>query len=205
MATVDITAHMIPSRYGETDQWVTAEQLRSSKRVASDWIELRMHCRYTRRTERFSVLYQGPGGKMRLDHGRPEVPGPVGSLIAQCSVIASTPVARARYIDVVAGDVLVINGQRMVIVDDNPHGYPRLVSEVEVGILAAASYVRNRLINEIQPYADIDGKTDVEIDREVELERVKWQTRMAVLAEVFTDITALGPVLREQHATPAKR
>jgi hypothetical protein len=213
MATIDITENMIPSGYGEADRWITADQFSlaipattrpTDPDWAAAWVELEMKCRYTGIT-RFSVLYQGPGGTMRTEYGAPEENGPIGSLVAQASVISSTPQRRPKLVHVQAGDVLVINNQRMVIVDDDPHRYPTLVTELEAGIRAAASYVRERLIQEVQPYAETAGKTDDQIDREVELERVKWQTRMAVLAEVFSDIKALAPVLREQYAAPAKR
>lgn len=183
MATHDISAHLIPSQYGDADQWITANDFHRPQRPGGEWIELRMHCRYTRRTERFSVLYQGPDGKMRLEHGGPEVSGPVGSFIPQCSVIASSPVARARYIDVEAGDVLVINGQRMVIMDDQPHDYPRLLTEVEVGLEVAKGYIRAHMTSV--------GLSSTQPD----------QVRFATLQDAYFGLGQLAEQLRHKHAT----
>lgn len=202
MATIDITANMLPSRYDdETDRWDSADQFNSAKLTAGDWIELRMHCRYTRRTERFSVLYQGPGGSMRIEHGADEVPGPLGCLIPQASMIASSPVAKARYIDVQAGDVLVINNQRMVILDDRPHDYPRLVSEVEAGLASAQAHIRRRMLEGDRPEVDATELAD----QETELELIKWNARRQVMGQLFREIGELAPALRQAWAAPAKR
>jgi hypothetical protein len=180
MATYDITRNMIPSRYGDADQWISANDFDGA---GFEWIELRMKCRYTRRVERFSVLYQGPGGTMRLEQGGPQVAGPVGGFIAQASVIASSPVARARYIDVEAGDVLVINGQRLVILDDRPHGYPRIVSEVEVGLEMARSYLKALMSNACLSKTEGD------------------QIRFNTLRDAYFNLGSLAEELRQKYAT----
>lgn len=193
MATIDITAHMIPSRYGESDQWITADEYNRDLRPGGEWIQLRMKCRYTRRVERFSVLYQGPGGKMRLEHGGPQVSGPIGSFIAQASVIANTPVAKARYLDVEAGDVLIINGQRMVILDDQPYGYPRIVGEAEAGLAAAVALVRAQLTASFQRQP---GTVE---------DNARSNERQAVLTSLIRQLNALAEELRQRYATPAVR
>lgn len=190
MATIDITRNMIPSRYGDSDQWITRDSLAGND---PEWIELRMYSKYTRRTERFSVLYQGPGGTMRVEQGGPQVTGPLGCLIAQASVIANSPVARARYIDVQAGDVLVINGQRMAIVDDKPNGYPRLVSEVEAGLLGAYGVIRAQLA------ASFQGQPGTEEDN------ARRNERQAVLTGLGKAVMDLAPILREHYAAPVTR
>lgn len=160
MTTYDLQTNMVPSPYGDTDQWISASPFRGS---GQEWVEIRMRARYTRRVERFSVLYQGPSGAMRLEQDGPQVSGPLGCMIPQATVIASTPVDRARYIDAQAGDVLIMpGGQRMTIVDDKPRtDYPRLISEVEFGLEAAMALVRARLSD---AYAIQRGDGD-DIDR----------------------------------------
>lgn len=195
MATIDITPNMLPSEYGEADQWKSAGQFNSHKLVAGDWIELRCHSRYTRRQERFSVLYQGPAGTMRLEHGQAPEPGPVGCLIPQCSVIANTPVARARIIDVKVGDVLVINGQRMVIIDDNPMDYPRLVCEAEAGLAYAIGLLRaraNRMV--VERRDETDAAAGAALDAQIGL-----------LRDMVMDVRKVAPEVRQAYAAPATR
>jgi hypothetical protein len=201
MTTFDLTENMIPSKYGAADQWITADQFSLATPAissptdpdwAATWIELQMHCRYTRRVERFSVLYQGPGGTMRMEHAGPEVAGPIGCLVAQASVIASTPVARARYIEVKAGDVLVISGQRMAIVDDRAHHYPRLVTEAEAGALHARALIRARWYELTQP-----SNTEHEDTIDGRLQRA---AQVKILHEAIESLDDLLPILREQYA-----
>lgn len=150
---------LVPSRYGETDIWTSIDQLeRVDVGEPRPWIELRMRCRYTRRAERFSILYTGPHGATRVEHGAAPVPGPHGALIPQATVIAAGPVERAEIIDVEEGDVLVLNGQRMVIIDDRLTGYPRLATEPEWGLAIAQREVRNH-ISTIRTTAKPDDPT----------------------------------------------
>lgn len=202
MTTIDISEHMVPSDYGNADQWVSADQWHlptvedqgelqdeANELYAGAWIELDMTCKYTGRT-RFSVFYQGPGGKCRTVFQGPQHAGPIGSLIALPSVIAAQQsTRRPRVLEVKAGDVLVIHGQRMVIVDEDKTRYPALVSEVELGIRAAAQFVRARLAAEIGPN---DPPSDVS-----EEDKVIWRAKMATLAEAYSAIMDLAPVLRE--------
>jgi hypothetical protein len=196
MATIDITASMETSRYGETDQWVSrTSYLADSPERAATTVELRCHAKYTRRTERFTVLYQGPGGAMRLEQGGPQVTGPVGCLIAQATVISAHPAnTHVKVIDVKPGDVLVINGQRMAIVDDRPRtNYPRLVSEVEAGLLAAYGVIRAQLADSFkrQPGTVEDNARSNE--------------RQAVLTNLGKAVMDLAPILREHYASPVTR
>lgn len=184
MTTYDITSSLTLSPYGERDRWTSAHGYVEG----AEWIELAMDCRYTGRTH-FSVLYQGPLGTIRLRGMSAEEDGPIGKLVALPVVIASHhPAAPRRTLEVKSGDVLVIDGQRLVILDDDPHGYPTLVTEAEFGIRVAAIYVRNRLRHEVMPEFG-DAPED-------EIDKVKWQTRMSVLSEVFSDILSLAAVTR---------
>lgn len=145
MRVID-TITLVPTRYGDTDVWISQSQYYTGP---GRWQELRMHCKYTRRQERLSVLYTGPDGETRVkDHGS-QIPGPHGSLIAQASVISANPVARAEYIDVEEGDVLILNGQRMVIADDRSMDYPHLITEAEWGLVVARRAVGD-YITELQ-------------------------------------------------------
>jgi len=191
MTTFDLQANMIPSQYGEQDQWKSADQY-DAARGNVEWVEVRCHAKYTRRVERFSVGYVGPNGKARLVYQGPEVAGPTGYLVPQCSVIANTPVARARYIDAQVGDTLIMpGGQRMVIVEDSPRtNYPRLVAEVEAGLNAAIDTVRAHL-NE----ASADLRADAD-----EIDKVKAAARYALLQELWTELRDLAEPLRTQYA-----
>jgi len=191
MTTYDLQANMIPSQYGEQDQWKSADQF-DAARGNVEWVEIRCHAKYTRRVERFSIGYVGPNGKARLEYQGPEVAGPVGYLVAQCSVIANTPVARARYIDAQVGDTMIMpGGQRMVIVEDQPRtNYPRLVAEVEVGLNAAIDTVRARL-NE--------ASADLRIDCG-DSERARVEARYELLQSLWTELRDQAQHLRTRYA-----
>lgn len=134
---------LVPSRYGEPDRWTSDDE--SIKTVPGRWIELAMRCRYTRKVERLSILYTGPEGTVRVTQGGPEVPGPHGSLIPQAGAVSAHPTAKPTYIDVTEGDVLVLNGQPMVIADDRLMAYPQLITEAEWGLLAAQRVLRDTI------------------------------------------------------------
>lgn len=194
MATIDITAHLVPSRYDdEPDRWRTEQPLYGQK---ADALLLRMHCRYTRRRETFTILYQGPGGTMRLEHGNDEQPGPSGSLICQATVIAATPIARSVILDVFEHDVLVLNGQRMVILDDRPMDYPRLVTEAEAGLAAARTAIRERSLELLAKRRE---------QAMTEAQRETLAAQVDLLASLSNDLLALAGNVREQYAAPAKR
>lgn len=194
MATIDITAHLVPSRYDdEPDRWRTEQPMFGQK---ADALLLRMRCRYTRRRETFTVLYQGPGGTMRLEHGADEQPGPSGSLICQATVIAATVIARAVILDVAEHDVLILNGQRMVILDDRPQGYPRLVTEAEAGLALARTVIRER---SMELLANRREQAMTEAQRET------LAAQVDLLASLSNDLLALASSVRERYAAPAKR
>lgn len=130
MATHDITANVIPHDDDAPGRWISSGPFRDPAHSGA-WQELRCHSRYVNRKLRFTVLYQDSTGTMRTEHGRDEVQGPVGALVAQASVIAAHPVPTAPVLDVEPGDILVIHGQKMRIADDRPHHYPRLVAVTE--------------------------------------------------------------------------
>lgn len=117
-----MTEHVIPLRpYYSDDEWVT-DNLPNSIAPA---VELEMVCKFTGRT-RFTVLYIGPNGEDRQEHMGPMVKGPWGCLIAQPTVLSAYPQKRGETIEVSAGDVLICNGERMVITDNSRLAYPKL-------------------------------------------------------------------------------
>jgi hypothetical protein len=128
------TITLVPSRYGETDLWISKDEY---DRGPGRWHELRMRCNY--------ILYTGPAGATRIENGGRQVPGPHGSLIPQVGIIAVDPLAKPEYLDVKEGDVLVLNDQNMVICDDRRHGYPRLVTETEWGVVLARRAVNDQM------------------------------------------------------------
>jgi hypothetical protein len=195
MATIDITASMQRSTYGENDQWVSKPTYLADKPgEQAARIELVMYSKYIRRECNFTVLYQGPGGSMRVEQGGPEVPGPIGDLIPQATVISAHRGPRVNTVHVQEGDVLVINGQRMVILDDKPRtDYPRLVTEVEAGILAALAVIREKLSAAL---AEQPG---------TEAQNASRNDRQALLTGLRHDVARLLPELRERYASPATR
>lgn len=200
MATIDITAHMAPSPYGDADQWRTDEALK-----------LRMHGRYQGHTLNWSVLYQGPGGTIRMSgdpigngQGRP---GPVAALIPNPSVIALHHPSQPQVIDVAPGDVLVINGQRLVITDDEQLHNPVAVSEVEAGLRMAARFIQEQLMDQVSnaPYSSTDGKADSEIDTEVMVNSARHNATCSTLADAYREIMNMIPEARQSLAAPAVR
>ena len=189
MTTHDLTANMIPSKYGDADQWITADTF-SRPEIS---LELRMRAKYVRHVCSFSVLYQGPGGSMRIEHGGPEVAGPLGCLIAQATIIASSPVAQpATVIEVEEGDILIMpGGQRMVIIDDQPRtDYPKLVTEAEYGVRQALKIVKAHLADTFrtQPGTVADNAAS--------------NARQAELTGIRHELDLLALDLRRKLATP---
>jgi hypothetical protein len=121
------TATLTPY-YDDTDQWVSVDQFNGT----GAWIEYRAYSRYTRRWERFSLLYVGPEGECRRVHQGPVLPGPYAAMIPQATMIAAHPQARpAQTVELEEGDVIVFNDQPMVLIDDRPGQYPQLVTPEE--------------------------------------------------------------------------
>lgn len=134
------TANLTRSRYqGENDQWTSVDAFTPGN---GEWIEYRVYSRYTRRVERFSLLYVGPEGECRRVMHGPVVPGPYAAMIPQATVISAHPQARpAQTVELEEGDMIVLNGVPMMIIDDRAMDYPQLVTPAEFGdrmILALA-------------------------------------------------------------------
>lgn len=134
------TANLVPSRYNEKDSWTSKDAMDRS--APGDWIEYRVYSRYTRRTERFSLLYVGPEGECRREFQGPVLPGPYAAMIPQATVISASPQARPdQTVELEEGDMVVLNGQPMMLIDDRALDYPQLVTPAEFGdrmILALA-------------------------------------------------------------------
>lgn len=133
------TANLVPSSYGESDQWVSVDQFNRN----GEWIEYSVYSRYVRRNIRFSLLYQGPDGVCRREHGGPEVPGPYAAMIPQASVISLHPQAKpAQVVELAEGDMIMFNGQPMMLIDDRALDYPQLVTPEEFGVRFPAAQAR---------------------------------------------------------------
>jgi len=123
------------TNYG-ADHWVSDEALDGPRTV------YRMHSRYGRGTMRFSVMYVGPEGEARRVHQGPVIPGPYCALIPLSSVISAWAGPKERYVEVKEGDVLLLNGVPMILIDDDTLAYPHAVSPAEYGARMAARVVR---------------------------------------------------------------
>lgn len=133
------TANLVPSSYGESDQWVSVDRFDGS----GEWIEYSAYSRYVRRNVRFSLLYQGPEGVCRREHGGAEVPGPYAAMIPQATVIALHPQAKpAQVVELSEGDMIMFNGQPMMLIDDRAMDYPQLVTPEEFGTRFPAAQAR---------------------------------------------------------------
>lgn len=80
-------------------------------------------CRYVRSQRMFSVLYSD--GTCPTSDGMPNAPH--ASLIAQPGVIGRAIGSAPIIHDVKVGDVITIDGHRLVITDDRPMNYPRML------------------------------------------------------------------------------
>lgn len=123
------------TNYG-VDHWVSDDSLDGPRTV------YRMHSRYGRGTMRFSIMYVGPEGEARRVHQGPIIPGPYCALIPLSSVISAWAGPKERYVEVQEGDVLLLNGVPMIVIDDDTLGYPHAVSPAEYGARMAARVVR---------------------------------------------------------------
>lgn len=198
MQTIDLSGNLVASKYSDTpDQWVSLHQYNRAQfegqpytEYYGQWVELRMYAKYTRRVERFSIFYQGPGGACRTEQHGPMIQGPHGSLSAQATVIANSPVAQARYLDVEEGDVLVLNGQRMVIVDDRPRtDYPRLVTELEAGMIRAADTLRLKMVDLMAE----ENRAATEQDA------AKYRDQWMFVSTMIREVTSLAAELRAAY------
>lgn len=124
----------LPS-YGE-DHWdsqTSDEQAR---------VVYRMHSRYGRGVLRFGVFYVGPNGEARRTHGGPILSGPYCALIPLATVISAWAGPREESVEVKEGDVLLLNGVPMILIDDQRYDYPHAVTPAEYGARLAAREVR---------------------------------------------------------------
>lgn len=123
------TARLTP-HYDDTDQWVSVDQFNGT----GEWIEYRAYSRYTRRRERFSLLYVGPEGECRREYQGPVLPGPYAAMIPQATMISAHPQARpVQTVELEEGDMIVFNGLPMMLIDDRAMDYPQLVTPAEFG------------------------------------------------------------------------
>lgn len=102
----------------------------------------RMRSRYTRGFVRFTVFYIGPDGEGRRMHGGPILPGPYCAMSPMSSVISAEPGPRENVVEVKEGDVLILNGVPMILIDDQTLDYPHAVTPAEYGARLAAREVK---------------------------------------------------------------
>ena len=118
-------------RYTEaSDYWVSADGF--NRHENGQWIEYTMKSRYIGRMVRFSVLYVGPEGEARREHGGPVLPGPYAALIPQATIISAHAVEQPTEVTHLEdGDTIMLNGQPMRVIDDSRMNYPSLVTPEE--------------------------------------------------------------------------
>jgi hypothetical protein len=122
--------------YGE-DHWTSDVARDDQARTV-----YRMHSRYGRGTMRFSILYVGPQGEARRTQGGPVLSGPYCALVPMSSVISAWKGPREEAVEVKEGDVLLLNGVPMILIDDQRYEYPHAVTPAEYGARLAAREVR---------------------------------------------------------------
>jgi hypothetical protein len=103
----------------------------------------RMHSRYGRGSLRFTVFYIGPEGEGRRVHQGPILPGPYCAMSPMSSVISAWATPRENVVEVKEGDVLILNGVPMILIDDQSMDYPHAVTPAEYGARLAAREVAN--------------------------------------------------------------
>lgn len=122
--------------YGE-DIWTSDASGTGEPRVV-----YRMHSKYGRGTMRFTVFYVGPDGEARRVHGGPILSGSYCSMVPMCSVISAYAGPREEVVEVKEGDVLILNGAPMILIDDQPYEYPHAVTPAEYGARLAAREIK---------------------------------------------------------------
>lgn len=135
------TAVLLP--YGErSDQWTSRSRFEGTD-ADGPWIEYRTYSQYVNRHVHATLYYCGPDGAARREHGGPELPGPYAAMIPQDTVLADTPQAQpAQVVYLNEGDTVLFNGLPMLLVDDDPHGYPRFVTPAQYGLIMALRQVQ---------------------------------------------------------------
>ena len=138
-----VTANLVPSRYeDERDQWDSRSQYSGGE---GPWIEYSVRSRSSR--VKHTVMYVGPDGACRREHGGAVLPGPYGALIAQGTMIASHPVSQPHeVVELEDGDVILCNGVPLVVAH-NFYREPHLISleAYEGRDAAAAAEIRAQL------------------------------------------------------------
>ena len=122
--------------YGE-DNWTSDASGTGEPRVV-----YRMHSKYGRGTMRFTIFYVGPYGEARRVHGGPVLSGPYCALVPMSSVISAHPGVREEAVEVKEGDVLLLNGAPMILIDDQAYEYPHAVTPAEYGARLAAREIK---------------------------------------------------------------
>lgn len=102
----------------------------------------RMHSKYGRGNMRFTIFYVGPNGEARRTHGGPILSGPYCALVPMSSVISAHPGVREEAVEVKEGDVLLLNGVPMILIDDQAYEYPHAVTPAEYGARLAAREIK---------------------------------------------------------------
>jgi hypothetical protein len=123
--------------YGE-DNWTSDASATGEPRLV-----YRMHSKYGRGNVRFTIFYVGPDGEARRTHGGPVLAGPYCALVPMSSVISAHAGPREEAVEVKEGDVLILNGTPMILIDDQPYEYPHAVTPAEYGARLAAREVAN--------------------------------------------------------------
>lgn len=123
--------------YGE-DNWGS-----DNSGVGEPRLVYRMHSKYGRGVMRFTIFYVGPNGEARRTHGGPILAGPYCALVPMSSVISAYSGPPEKSVEVKEGDVLLLNGVPMILIDDDPWGYPHAVTPAEYGARLAAREIKN--------------------------------------------------------------
>lgn len=122
--------------YGE-DNWGSG-----NSGVGESRLVYRMHSKYGRGVMRFTIFYVGPNGEARRTHGGPILAGPYCALVPMSSVISAYSGPPEKSVEVKEGDVLLLNGVPMILIDDQRYEYPHAVTPAEYGARLAAREVR---------------------------------------------------------------
>lgn len=123
--------------YG-VDHWTSGQPMHGDQEPRTIY---RMHSRYGRGHMRFTVLYVGPDGEARRSHQGPILPGPYCALVPMSSVISAWAGPRENTVEVKEGDVFILNGHPMILIDDAALDYPHAVTPAEYGARLAAREV----------------------------------------------------------------
>lgn len=139
-ARVTPAVHMVELKalpsYG-VDNWTSDASATGEPRVV-----YRMRSKYGRGNMRFTIFYVGPDGEARRTHGGPVLSGPYCSMIPMSSVISAWAGPKEEAVEVKEGDVLILNGTPMILIDDQAFEYPHAVTPAEYGARLAARQIK---------------------------------------------------------------